>query len=163
MEKSYLTDRLQLSLLETSHTDFIYQLTNTAAWVKNIGNRNITDRAAALSYIEAVDQNPFALYWVAERLADQRPLGIVTYLKRPTLPYWDIGFAFLPDFHGMGYAYEAAQTILEKIMEDPSQCPVLATTLAHNQDSIKLLNRLGMSMEKKLDGDLLLFSTNKCH
>ncbi len=55
----------------------------------------------------------------------------------------DIDFAFLPEFQGCGYAYEATQSILSHLDAVSEKPTFVAMTLAHNQPSIRLLERLG--------------------
>lgn len=43
-----------------------------------------------------------------------KPIGACGLLKREALDYPDLGYAFLPEFWGKGYAMEAADAILKK-------------------------------------------------
>ena len=76
---------------------------------------------------------------------------MISFLKRDYLENFDIGFAFLPEFAGLGYAYEAAKEILSIVSTYPAYHTVLATTIPHNLRSIKLLIKLGLYFEKELE------------
>lgn len=83
-------------------------------------------------------------YWVIKLKHTDTAIGIVSFMLRNYLPYYDIGFALLPDYENQGYAYEAAKTILDFVLTLPQHKIVLATTLPHNINSQKLLNKLGL-------------------
>ena len=62
-----------------------------------------------------------------------------------------IGFAFLPHFFDMGYAYEASKAVLSEVTKHPEHKIVLATTKHSNKSSIKLLTKLGFKFDKELE------------
>jgi RimJ/RimL family protein N-acetyltransferase len=41
------------------------------------------------------------------------PIGICGFIKRDSLDHIDLGFAFLPDFRGKGFALEAARAVID--------------------------------------------------
>jgi [ribosomal protein S5]-alanine N-acetyltransferase len=84
---------------------------------------------------------------------DQTPIGIVSFLKRSYLEHFDLRFAFLPQFNGRGYAYEASSEMLAYVKNDGAYSTVLATTVPSNTRSIGLLERLGFSFEKEMQVD----------
>ena len=69
-------------------------------------------------------------------------------LKRDELPDPDIGFAFLPDFWNQGYAYEAAAAVMKDARERLNLQRILAITNQDNEASIKLLQKLGLQIER---------------
>jgi RimJ/RimL family protein N-acetyltransferase len=71
-------------------------------------------------------------------------------IKRDTLEDVDIGFAFLPAYWGKGYAYEAAAAVMtygEKVL---GLDRIVAITSLDNDRSAKLLEKLGLRFEEKL-------------
>ena len=60
----------------------------------------------------------------------------------------DIGFAFLPAFRGRGYALEAAAATLEYGRATLGLHRVAAIVSPGNADSLQLLGRLGMRLER---------------
>ncbi|REG88101.1 GNAT family N-acetyltransferase [Winogradskyella sediminis] len=58
----------------------------------------------------------------------------------------DIGFAFLPNFIGKGYAFEAAQRLMVAAKESYGLSDLSAYTLNTNLGSKKLLEGLGFSV-----------------
>ena len=79
------------------------------------------------------------------------PLGIISFLKRHYLEHFDIGFAFLPEYNGCGYAYEAAEKVLSIASQQAEYSTILATTIPQNIASIKLLNKLGLHFEREIE------------
>lgn len=86
------------------------------------------------------------------------PIGVITLIKKVYLDHHDIGFAFLPEYAGKGYAYEAAVSVLKDVINDPAHSTILATTVKDNSSSIKLLEKLGLRFEKEIKvADMQLF------
>ena len=129
--------------------DFILSLVNTTGWIENIGDRNIHSKNEAIEYINKILWTENFIYWVVRTNDDQTPIGIISLIKRSYLEYFDIGFAFLPEYSNYGYAYEAAKAVLMMISKLPEFKIVLATTLSSNKNSIKLLTKLGFRYEKE--------------
>jgi RimJ/RimL family protein N-acetyltransferase len=146
-----ITDRLLIEPLTLHDTDFILELVNTAGWLEFIGNRNINSAADATAYIRKIIDNPNTFYWVARLKENQTAAGIVTFIKRDYLEYHDIGFAFLPDYSGKGYAFEATSTVLHTILRKYKDPFILATTISNNLRSVRLLNRLQLQHEKEME------------
>lgn len=152
-----IASRLHLSPLTGKDAPFIRALLNSEGWLAFIGDRNIRSEEDARMYIRSILENTQVQYWVVRSKRDDTPLGVVTFIKRNYLPWPDIGFAFLPQFAGRGYAYEAARAVLETMMEKEPSGHVLAITVAANKPSIRLLEKLGLQWEQELeqDGELL--------
>jgi [ribosomal protein S5]-alanine N-acetyltransferase len=163
MRESYQTDRLKLDLLSPADAVFILRLVNTEGWLKFIGDRNIHTTEDALNYIETTMANPKITYWVVRSAEENLSVGMVSFIKRDYLENHDIGFAFLPEFSGNGYAMEAAGTVLTDVLKDPDHQTILATTMKDNRNSIKLLEKLGFQFKKEIEpgGEkLLLYSVS---
>jgi RimJ/RimL family protein N-acetyltransferase len=69
-------------------------------------------------------------------------------IKRDFMEDVDIGYAFLPDFWGIGYAQEAAVAVLEQGKRDFRLKRIVAVVSPDNRSSIKLLKKLGFHFEK---------------
>ena len=144
------TERLLLQPLSINDAAFILELVNTAGWLQFIGNRNVNNEKDAKSYIQNVLNNSNVTYWVVSTLNSKNPIGIITFIKRNYLPHHDIGFAFLPQYANNGYAFEAANTVLQSIVANKYYSTVLATTIPSNTSSIKLLHKLGFEFDKEI-------------
>lgn len=143
---------------------FIFELLNTAGWIKFIGDRNIKTSEDADKYIQKILANPTISYRVVTLQEDETAIGVVTFIKRDYLDHHDIGFAFLPAYTKQGYAFEAANEVLNDRLNQPEHATILATTILENSSSIQLLKKLGFSFSKEItrEGVLLqLFVINK--
>ena len=106
----------------------------------------------------------FGLYLV-ELKEDGRPLGICGLIKRDFLDDVDVGFAFLPQYWGQGYAYEAASAVLAYGWEVVGLKRIVAITTSDNHRSARLLEKLGLRFERMIgypgeDQDVRLFAVD---
>lgn len=146
------TDRLQLCHFTLDDAPFVLELVNDPSWIQFIGDRGIRTLAQAEEYLQtgpmaSYAENGFGLYLV-QRKADDGRLGMCGLVKRPTLPHVDIGFAFLPQFTGQGYAFEAATAVLHHAQHDLKLSPIVAIVAPDNHRSIKLLQKLGLHFQQ---------------
>ncbi len=158
MKSNYITERLALCELSLADTTFIKDLVNTPGWMKFIGDRNIRTEEDASNYVQKIMNNNNIKYWVVKLKNQHISIGIVTFIKRDYLEHHDIGFAFLPKYAGNGYGYEASLTVLDDAINKNNHRRILATTIKENINSIKLLEKLGLSFEKEMEvgKDLLM-------
>ena len=148
------TPRLTLREIDADDAPFILTLVNDPAWLRFIGDKNVRTESDARRYIEA---GPAAMYaqrgfglWLAERTEDGAPIGMCGLIKRDALPDIDLGFAFLPAYRGNGYAFEAAQAAIDFAWDSLGLARIVAITAPDNDDSIRLLERLGFRFERML-------------
>ena len=88
----------------------------------------------------------FGLY-LTELREGAIPIGMCGLIKRESLADVDIGFAFLPAFWGQGYAYEASLAVIVYAKRDFALTRLVGITSPENRKSIRLLGRLGMTLE----------------
>jgi ribosomal-protein-alanine N-acetyltransferase len=148
IEKTISTDRLMLEMITVDDAGFIQSLVNTKEWIEYIGDRHVRSRKDAIAYINKILVTENFLYWIVRIKEINTAIGIISFLKRAYLEYFDIGFAFLPEFTGKGYAVEAAKAVLDRVTRRHEFKTVLALTLASNKKSIRLLEKLGFKFEK---------------
>lgn len=151
MQTEITTQRLILNLITDEDDDFMRTLVNTEGWLKFIGDRNVHSKEDAIAYIQRIKNTPNLFYWVVRLKDTPTPLGIISFLKRSYLEHFDIGFAFLPEYKGCGYAYEGAEKVLAIASQKGEYSPILATTIPQNIASIKLLNKLGLHFEREIE------------
>jgi [ribosomal protein S5]-alanine N-acetyltransferase len=148
MQSSIITNRLSLTLVQAADAAFMMELVNTPGWLEFIGDRNVHSLEDAATYITRLINTPDLFYWVIRNNENNVAIGVVSFLKRGYLDYFDIGFALLPQYKGNGYAFEAASSVLKLALSNPAYPVVLATTLPNNAASIQLLTKLGLQYEK---------------
>ncbi len=151
MNPEFRTSRLCLHKVDVSDNTFIFKLVNSPGWLKFIGNRNVNSSEDAIPYIRKIQSTPNLTYWVVSITQTNEAIGIISFIKREYLDHHDIGFAFLPEFNGKGYAYEAAHAVREELIKKPEHNTILAVTLPENVASIKLVKKLGMQFEKEIE------------
>lgn len=76
------------------------------------------------------------------------PIGICGLIKRDTLADVDIGFAFLPQFWSMGYAYESAAAVMDFGSNALALERIVGETSSDNGGSIRVLEKLGVRFER---------------
>lgn len=148
------TERLRLRRLTADDAPFILRLVNDPSWLRFIGDRGVHHLDDARHYIL---NGPVASYgkfgfglWLVELQAGGVPIGMCGLLQRDTLPDMDIGFAFLPEFGGQGYAAEAGRATLAHGRDTLGRKRIVAVTRPDNARSIKTLGRLGLRFEKMI-------------
>lgn len=166
--RTLTTDRLVIRRMTAADAEFMLALLNEPAWLRFIGDRGVRTVEDAKNYIE---QGPVEMYarlgygfCVVESKESACPMGVCGLAKRDYLDCADIGFAFLPQHWGQGYAYEAAAAVLQYAQGELGLARVLATTRADNASSQRLLQKLGLRYERLIphpdgDRDLHLYAT----
>ncbi len=147
------TERLQLRRFTLDDADFFLTLVNDEEWIRNIGDRNVhtEDEARAYltkSYLANYERNGFGLYLTA--LNDGTRIGMCGLIKRDGLDDVDIGFAFLPQWRGQGYAAEAARASLIYGRDVLKKTRIVAIVLPSNTASVVLLKQIGLQFEKMI-------------
>ena len=151
MQASIITDRLSISFLTINDHSFIVELLNSKGWIEFIGDKNINSKNAAILYIKKILGTQGCNYWVVRLKDNNTPIGIISFMKRDYLKHPDIGFAFLPQFMGNGYAYEGAKDVLQRLSKNPDNKIILATTVPQNIRSAKLLKKLGLHFDEEIE------------
>lgn len=145
------TERLVLRRFRLDDAPFILILLNDPAFLRFIGDKGVRTLEDAAAYLAngplaSYAAHGFGLYLVL-RKPDAAPLGMCGLLQRDYLPDPDIGFAFLPDFCGQGFAHEAATAVIAQGRSGFGLSRLLAVTDPENRSSIRLLERLGFALE----------------
>ena len=162
------TERLSLREFTIHDTAFIIELLNTPGWIEFIGDRNIKTTEQAKGYlqngpIKSYELNGFGLSLV-EIKTSKTGIGMCGIIKRDNLENPDIGFAFLPEFTGKGFAFEMANATMNYAKDILKLPTIFAITIPSNERSIKLLKKIGLKFSRTFtfpdDGEeLMLFSS----
>jgi [ribosomal protein S5]-alanine N-acetyltransferase len=153
------TERLIIREIETSDAEFILDLLNQPSFIKYIGDRNVRTLDDAKNFLEtryrkSYADNGYGLYLVELKSAIRNPqsaIGICGFVKRENFQYADIGFAFLPQFEGKGFAFESASAVMKYGREILQFKEVLAITTQDNESSGKLLTKLGFNFDELIE------------
>jgi RimJ/RimL family protein N-acetyltransferase len=154
MNPLFETERLHIRLMTPEDASFIIRLFNAPNWLQFLGDRNIKTPEDARQYIEDVylknygDQGFGA--WVLTLKTSGEPIGICGLFQRPYLALPDLGYALLPAFEGMGYAWEAAGATLSYAGKQLGKKELLAIVSEANTRSVRLLEKLGFAYKDRL-------------
>lgn len=145
------TPRLVLRHFTLDDGAFVLRLLNEPSFHEYIGDKGVRTLEGAHGYlsngpIASYAQHGHGLNLVVLR-ATGDPIGMCGLLKRDTLEAPDIGYAFVPEYWGAGYAVEAAEAVLASAWQDFDMTRVLAITNQHNDPSQRLLLKLGFVEE----------------
>ena len=149
------TDRLVLRRYTLEDAEFVFRLVNDPSWLRFIGDKNVHNLEDARRYLregplDMYERYGFGMYRVEERDSGT-PAGMCGLIKRDTLPDADVGYAFLPEFRGKGYAFEAASAVLEYGNRVFGLKRILAITSLDNAGSIRVLEKAGMKFEREME------------
>lgn len=155
MKPIAVTERLKIRKFILADAKFIVKLVNQPDWIKYIGDRNIHTINDAIKYLKfgplaMYENHGFGLYAV-ESLDNGQLIGMCGLLKRDILDTLDIGFAFLPEYYGLGYGVEAARVIADFARINFGLKKLLAIVNPDNLRSVRLLEKIGFTYEKQLE------------
>lgn len=144
-----------MHLLTEADAPFILRLVNEPSWIRFIGDKGVRNLEDARRYLR---EGPLDMYarcgfglYLVTRKGDGTALGMCGLIKRDALPDVDIGFAFVPESWGNGYAVEAASRVLAHGRDDFGLRRIVAITSLDNTASIRVLERVGMAFERVIE------------
>ena len=148
MKEILTTNRLSLRKFSKEDAGFILELTNTAGFLKNVGDHKIRTLEDAESYIENRLSASYEKYgfgfWVSEIRENGVPAGMCGLIKRDGFEYPEIGFAYLPEFYGIGLGTEAALAVKQYAGKELGLEFIMAIANPGNDASIRVLSKLGL-------------------
>ncbi|GAB2769022.1 GNAT family N-acetyltransferase [Salinimicrobium soli] len=147
----YETERLLLRPSTEEDADMILELFNSPKWKRYVGERKVNTLEDAAKYIRErmmpqLHRLGFSNNTVI-RKSDGAKLGCCGLYDREGLDGVDIGYGFLPQYEGHGYAFEAACRVKQLGIEDFGIKEILGITAQENLASQKILLKLGLREE----------------
>jgi len=113
----------------------------------NVRTIEDAERYALNGPIASYEQHGFGLYLVVLQETGEA-IGVCGLVKREAFADADIGYAFLPDYWGKGYAIEATAATKSYAFEQLGQRRLLAIVNPENESSIRLLKKLGLGFTR---------------
>ncbi len=152
--RTFETERLILKPTSIEDAGFIFELLNSPKWFEYIGDRKIKNLKDAENYIlqkmiPQLEKLGFSNNTII-RKSDFRKIGSCGIYDRSGLANFDIGYALLPEFENMGYAYEATSKLKEVAKIHFGITDLNAITLEKNQSSRKLMEKLNFEFQEKI-------------
>lgn len=154
------TERLTLRELQLSDAAFALRLYNEQSFLKHIGDKGVrtvedAEKNLQQGAIASYSQHGYGM-WLVENKQGQA-IGLCGLIKRDFLAETDLGYAYLPEFFGQGYAYEAATAVLAYAAERTALKTIVAIVSPDNLASKSLLEKLGFTQ----DGQVLVPDKNE--
>ena len=154
MEFILETDRLGLRHVTVDDAAFMLALLNDDGFLENIGDKGVRTLGEAETHIlngpiRSYQDNSFGMYLVI-RKEDGAEMGLAGLVNRDGLDGVDLGYAFLPEFTGTGYALEAAKAVVGEAKGRLAMGQLLAIVSVENAPSNRLLDKLGFRFDKMI-------------
>lgn len=163
------TERLLLRKITLDDAAFVLALINDPFYIQNIADRGIRTLEEVEPYIQEKLLSQYEIFgyglYVVE-LKNKTPIGLSGFVKRDFLDAVDIGYAFLQEFAGKGYATEAGRAVMRFGKKSLGLKRILGITTEENTGSINVLEKLGLKYEQTIpypesDEEVLVFGTPK--
>jgi [ribosomal protein S5]-alanine N-acetyltransferase len=146
------SENLELRHLTLDDAAFMLRLLNEPSYIEFIADRKVRSLDDAKQYLEQGPLHGYAQYGLGSLLvverSTQKPVGIHGLISRPTMPHPDLGYAFVPEAWGKGYATEGGQAVLNWARDEKALSKVCAFTALNHPKSQRVLTRLGFTFVK---------------
>ena len=130
------TERLQLREFTLTDAPYMLRQLNEPSFIENIADRGVRTLEQAEAYLQngamTSYQNSGFGFWAAIEKTSGQNIGMCGLVKRDNLPHPDLGYAFLPEYFGHGYAFEATQACLQAAKTNLHMQMILAIVNTEN-------------------------------
>lgn len=151
------TERLIIREFNLRDAAFIVALLNDDAFLSYIGDKKVRTEADAREYLQQGPLKSYRLHgfglFCVTLASTEEAVGMCGLIKRDELDIPDLGYAFLPQFTGCGYALEACSAILQSVKEQAKVERLAAVVMPSNERSQSLLRKLGFVQR----GEMILY------
>ena len=122
MYKEFETERVRIKPTSEGDSEFIYRLMNSPKFIQYLAHREINSVISEKDYIKTkmlpqLQRLGYSNYTIFQK-TDNTKIGTCGLYDREGLEGIDIGFAFLPEYEGQGFAYEAANRLKKAAFEE---------------------------------------------
>jgi len=149
------TNRLELRHIDSDDAAFILGLLNDPAFLQYVGDKQVRNLDSAKNYILEGPVTSYQIFgyglYLVELTQTGKAIGICGLLKRDFLDHAELGFALMPEYCGYGYAFESAQATVKLALDRFGLARIIAITATDNARSIKILEKLGMGFDKRIE------------
>jgi RimJ/RimL family protein N-acetyltransferase len=144
------TDRLLLREATEADAAFVLELLNSPGFLENIGDRGVRTLQQATAYVRdkmiaGYRELGFGMWLALQH--DGRPVGMAGLVRREGLEMPDVGYAFIPDAWGRGYAQEAAAAVMAHARDVLRFERLAAITTPENFASMAVLRKIGFTLQ----------------
>ncbi|WP_293765793.1 GNAT family N-acetyltransferase [uncultured Aquitalea sp.] len=112
-----ITPRLRLREFTIDDAQLVLDLLNDPDFIRFVADKGVRTLDDAVRYLTegpltSYADNGFGL-WCVERLDNDEGIGMCGLIRRPDMPWEDVGYNFLPAGRGQGFAREAAAACVQ--------------------------------------------------
>lgn len=100
---------------------------------------------------EMLNSSADSFYWIVREKRTDNFIGLVSLDPHHDGVDYEISYQFLPSWWGKGYATEVAHLIIKYALNELNLSKVIAETQTANTPSCRLLERLGMELERTIN------------
>ena len=168
--KSFQSKRLIIRPTLEQDAELIYQLMNSPKFIKYVGDRQLYSVKDAEKYIQdkmlpLLHSVGYSNYSLINKKNGAK-IGICGLYDREGLDGIDIGFGILPEYEGLGYAFESSSRIIKAGFEELEISEIKTITNKENISSQCLLVKLGFNLKGTImlaneNDELLLYKIEK--
>ncbi|WP_042221662.1 GNAT family N-acetyltransferase [Oceanobacillus manasiensis] len=110
----------------------------------------IRDEESIIGQLQSMlNPSDSAFYWVIREKQTDNFIGLVSLDPHHEGAFLEVSYQFLPVWWGKGYATESVLPIIQFAFNNLNQKKLLAETQTANKGSCRLLEKLGMQLERK--------------
>ena len=146
--------RIFLRKANLNDAGFLLRLLNQKSFIDNIRDKGIKTQQQAEKHIEHAYLIPYQIGspapYIVTELSSNTSIGVCGLYQRTFFNVPDLGYAFLDDFTGKGYASEAARLLMEYVKSEGRHTKLSAITLESNTASMNLLSKVGFRSVGKM-------------
>ncbi len=161
------TERLLLREFTLADAPYMLRQLNEPSFIKNIADRGVRNVQQAEAYLQNGAMASYKHcgfgFWAVIEKSSQQIIGMCGLVKRDNLPHPDLGYSFLPEYFGQGFAFEATHACLLAAKKQFQLQKLLAIVNVENAASRKLLEKLGFQYQRMIalydnEPDLCLYA-----
>lgn len=145
------TERLLLREITLNDTAEMFQMYSNPEVQKYTGEplmASIEEMEQAIQ-VRIVDYQKFGYgRWATFRKSDMQFIGWAGLAYLPEFDEIDLGYRFLPEYWGMGFATEASEAILTYGFDTLKLKRIIAIAMKENKASTRVMEKVGMAFDK---------------
>lgn len=148
------TDRLRFRGWWNDDFDPFHAICSNSRVMKHVGDGEVWQSERTHQFIQSANENLWDYGYCQRALihkADDKLIGYCGFVKTETDP--EIGWRLAPDYWGQGLATEAARAALKYGFVVLNFNRVTATVQSENTASVRVIEKLGMTLERRFDRD----------
>ena len=159
------TEHLVLRQLKIEDQNKIFKLRSDKNVNKYLDRPKANSLQDALAFIEKINtsiQNNEALYWAISLKDHDQLTGTIclwNFSKEDLTA--EIGYELLPEYQGRGIMQEAFEKVIAFGFEKLNLREIVAELDQENSRSVKILERNGFILSKKMKNSVVVYSLNK--